>query len=70
MKFEEVLTALREGRRIRRTDILWTNLHGFIQLEKDTDENYYNIVSDNAHDVFYRVSGEDICADDWEVVED
>lgn len=64
MKFEKVLQDLKEGRRIRRTYIPWTNLYGFIQLKKDTEK----IASDNAYDDFYKVSGEDICADDWEVV--
>ena len=72
MTFEEVLPALREGRRIRRKDIVWKNNYGFIFIKDSKiifikgSEIIFNIFDSNK----YVLDKEDLNADDWEIYEE
>lgn len=63
MKFEEVLTALREGKKIRRKDIIWQNYYGFLVMNEIENE----IFSDSVVDCRYRITKDDLNTDDWEI---
>lgn len=67
MKFEEVLPALREGKKIRRKDIFWKDYYGFLSIIEE-EEN--KIVSDNVIDDTYEITEKDLIADDWEIVKE
>lgn len=60
MKFEEVLPALREGKKIRRKS--WGRVHSFIIIKDDSlvDDYRCNVV----------IYAYDLKADDWEIVEE
>lgn len=66
MKFEEVLTALREGKKIRRKDIVWKNYYGFLFISETENK----IFSDNVDNCNYKITKEDLEADNWEIVEE
>ena len=66
MKFEEVLPTLREGKKIRRKDIVWQNYYGFLFISETENE----IFSDNVWDCDYAITKEDLNADDWEIVKE
>lgn len=66
MKFEEVLPALREGKKIRREDTVWQNYYGFLFISETENE----IISDNVWDYDYTITKEDLNADDWEIVKE
>lgn len=71
MKLEEVLPALREGKKVRRTSEPWVSLIGFIQLEKDLATDRTIIATENREDSRfsqYIFKGRDFYVDDWEVV--
>lgn len=71
MKFEDVIPALREGKKVRRTSEPWFSLIGFIQLEKDLATDKTIIATENREDSRfsqYTVKGRDFYVDDWEVV--
>ena len=86
MVFEEVLEALRDGKKIRRTNNLWVCTYGFIKLRKVVGEDRFVIVSGNAYgdrceiegkDVYvneeedlYAIKGNDLYAIDWEIVKE
>ena len=59
MKFEEVLPALREGKRIRRN---YFDEGKYIEVRR-LDE----FICDN-YDTDYTFCLDDLCADDWEIV--
>ena len=64
MKFEEVLPALREGKKVRRkNDRVWENNYGFIFIKDG------KIVSDNVDNDKYILAEKDLNADDWELIE-
>ena len=64
MKFKEILPALREGKKIKRKDIVWENYFGFLSISKtEEDEIFLDSVRD-----YYEITKEDLKADDWEVV--
>ena len=66
MKFEEVLPALREGKKIRREDTVWKNYYGFLFISETEDKIFSdNVVNDN-----YRIAKKDLNSDDWEIVEE
>lgn len=65
MKFEEVLPALREGKKIRRKDIIWQNYYGFLFISETENK----IFSDNVVNDDYRITKKDLCTDDWEIIE-
>lgn len=64
MRFEEVLPALRTGKKIRRKDIVWENYYGFLFVI----ENQNKIFSDSALNDDYKLTKEDLLVDDWEIV--
>ena len=66
MKFEEVLPALREGKKIRRKDIVWQNYYGFLFISETENE----IFSDNVENCDYKITKEDLNSNDWEIIED
>ena len=66
MKFEEVLLAFREGKKVRRKDIVWQNYYGFLVISETENK----IFSDNADNCDYKITKEDLCTDDWEVVKE
>ena len=66
MKFEEVLTALREGKKIRRKDIVWQNYYGFLFISETENE----IFSDSVVDCHYRITTDDLNTDDWEIYQE
>ena len=66
MKFEEVLPALREGKKICRKDIVWQNYYGFLFISETENK----IFSDNADNCDYKITKEDLCTDDWEIVKE
>ena len=66
MKFEEVLPALREGKKIRRKNIIWQNYYGFLFISEIENE----IFSDSVVDCHYRITKEDLNTDDWEIVKE
>ena len=51
MKFEEVLPALREGKKIRRKDIGWENYYGFLFISETENE----IFSDSVRNYYYEI---------------
>lgn len=66
MKFEEVLPALREGKKIRRKDRVWQNNYGFLLISETENK----IFSDNAWESDYKITKDDLNADDWEIVKE
>ena len=60
MKFEEVIPALREGKKIRRKS--WGRVHSFIIIKDDSlvDDYRCNVV----------IYAYDLKADDWEIVKE
>lgn len=66
MKFEDALSLLKDGYKIRRKDIFWKDYYGFLSIIEE-EEN--KIVSDNLIDDTYEITEKDLIADDWEVVE-
>ena len=60
MRFEEVLPALREGKKIRRKS--WGRVHSFIIIKDDSlvDDYRCNVV----------IYAYDLKADDWEIVKE
>ena len=62
MKFEEVLPALREGKKIIRKNKEWLNREKFIHLED-------GCLIDNIN-FLYIISEEDFNANDWEIVKE
>ena len=66
MKFEEVLPALREGKKIRRKDIVWRNYYGFLFISETENK----IFSDNVDNYDYKIIKEDLLAEDWEIVKE
>ena len=58
MKFEEVIPALREGKKIRRKS--WGRVHSFIIIKDDSlvDDYHCNV----------GIYAYDLKADDWEIV--
>lgn len=66
MKFEEILPALREGKKIRRKDIVWQNYYGFLL----TSETENKIFSDNVDNCDYKITKDDLNADDWEIYQE
>ena len=66
MKFEEVLPALRVGKKIRRGDIVWQNYYGFLFISETENK----ISSDNVRNDDYKIIAKDLIADDWEIVEE
>ena len=66
MKFEKILLALREGKKIRRKDIIWQNYYGFLFISETENK----IFSDNADNCDYKITKEDLNANDWEIVEE
>lgn len=66
MKFEEVLPALREGKKIRREDTVWKNYYGFLFISETENKIFSdNVVNDN-----YRITKEDLKSDDWKIVQE
>lgn len=66
MKFEEVLSALRDGKKIRRKDVVWQKFYGFLFISETKNKIFSdNVVNDN-----YRITKEDLCTDDWEIVKE
>ena len=63
MKFEEVLPAFREGKKIRRKDIVWENYFGFLFISDTENEIFSDSVG-----YYYEITKSDLNADDWEVV--
>lgn len=66
MRFEEVLPALREGKKIRRKDIVWGKCYGFIFISETENK----IFSDNVINCDYRITKKDLNADDWGIVKE
>lgn len=65
MKFEEIIPALREGKKVRRKDHSWINFYDCIYV------NWVGKVMPNrAYFEDYTLDTEDLDADDWEVVEE
>ncbi len=63
MKFEEVLPALREGKKIRRKNDYWLAYTGCYQLiDNQLWDMYENLI--DAIDIY------DLLADDWEIVKE
>ena len=60
MKFEEVLPALREGKKVRRKS--WGRVHSFIIIKDDSlvDDYHCNV----------GIYAYDLKADDWEIVKE
>lgn len=72
MKFEEVLPLLREGKKFRRPHWFGDDLFSdkYIYAKNDTLILVYVGDGDEcSEDEYHRLSGEDIFADDWEMVE-
>lgn len=63
MKFEEILPALREGKKIKRKDIVWKNYFGFLFISDTENEIFSDSVG-----YYYEITKSDLNADDWEVV--
>ena len=66
MKFEEILPALREGKKIRRKDIVWQNYYGFLIISETENK----IFSDNADNSDYKITKDDLNTDDWEIYQE
>ena len=66
MKFEEIVSALREGKKIRRKDIVWQNYYGFLFVI----ENKNKIFSNSAGNDDYKLTKEDLKDDNWEIVKE
>lgn len=66
MKFEEILPALIEGKKVRRKNKIWQNNYGFLFISEKDD----TIFSDNPINWFYKITKEDLLVNDWEVVEE
>ena len=72
MKLEEVLPALREGKKIRRKDIVWENNYGFIFIKNGKiifikgNEIIFNSFTNNK----YVLDKEDLNANDWEIIDE
>lgn len=65
MKFEEVLPALREGKKIRRKDSSWINYYECIYVNR-----VGNVIPNRAYFDDYILETKDLDADDWEIVEE
>ena len=63
MKFEEILPALREGKRIRRTG--WRN-QGYI---RKITIGIFELIADENNNT-YVLTINDLCANDWEVIKE
>lgn len=63
MKFEEVLPALREGKKIRRS--LWEDYH---YIQRKLTFLFKIIVNEN--NMMYTLFLDDLEADDWEILYD
>ena len=63
MKFKEILPALREGKKIKRKDIVWQNYFGFLFISDTENEIFSDSVG-----YYYEITKSDLNADDWEVV--
>ena len=70
MTFEEVLPALKEGKKIRRKDIVWENNYGFIFIKnsKIIFIKGSEIIFHSFDNKKYVLDEEDLNADDWEIV--
>lgn len=63
MKFEEVLPALRKGKKVRINVEIWVQLLGYITLDGN------DVVVDK-YGKLYELDLSDLNADDWEVVKE
>ena len=68
MRFEEVLPALREGKKIRRGGMVWKRYYGFLFISETENKISTNSVVRSNCD--YKITKEDLKADDWEVVKE
>lgn len=63
MKFEEVLPFLREGKAIRRRNVIWLGYIG-----------HYLLIRDQLYDLYENwveeIDVSDLLADDWEIEEE
>ena len=72
MKLEEVLPALRKGKKIRRADVNWQNDYGFIFIKngKIIFIKGSEIIFNSKKKKKYVIDEEDLNADDWEIVKE
>ena len=71
MKFEEVLPALREGKKIRRNNPSWLNSINYIFLGRDiygAPKIRLNYLEGGPET--YIICSSDLKADDWEIVKE
>ena len=61
MKFEEILPALREGKRVRRN---YFDEGKYIEVRR-----FDGFICDN-YDIDYTFCLDDLCADDWEIIKE
>lgn len=67
MRFEEVLPALREGKKIRRGGIVWRNYYGFLFISETENKISSDSVVENCG---YKITKDDLKADDWEIIKE
>ena len=63
MKLEDVLPALKEGKKIKRTNTIWCMCFGCLQLIE-------NRLYDLRENWVEKIDVEDLLADDWEIVKE
>lgn len=69
MTFEEVLPALREGKKIRRTDKCWQDIFGYVFYNNEKMGLLYS--EPNAKEYFrYDFDETDLFSTDWEIVKE
>lgn len=68
MRFEEVLPALREGKKIRRGGMVWKRYYGFLFISETENKISTNSVVRSNCD--YKITKEDLKADDWEIIKE
>lgn len=69
MRFEEVLPALRQGKKIRRKDKVWQLYYVFLSIRRKEDK-IDKIFSNNIINWNYTITKKDLNADDWEIIKE
>ena len=70
MKFEEVLPALKDGKKIRRNNPSWINSVGYIFLGRDIyGASKIRLKYIEGRPETYIIRSSDLNANDWEIVE-
>lgn len=77
MKFEEALAAMREGKKVKRTDVPFVEFRVFQGQLQSRDIEFGAVVNghtawdavEGPHGDGYDIVGDDIMADDWQIID-